>query len=182
MSNILKLTDKFIKLGISQFRRKKRRPIIKRKKRRAKVRFAKIDTTDFRDNESLKNIVSKYEKELEISEDVKIKITWGRAAKRILGSVRLKNGISVIKISKYLGDPKVPEFVLEEVILHELIHIKTGHGSVTEKKYKHAHRGGIIKKEMAQVGHEDLYLKSNAWLKENWFSYLKQKNTKHGTV
>lgn len=127
----------------------------------------------YRTNENLDSIVLEYRKLLNIAADVKIRIIWGRKAKRVLGSVRLDKEVSIIRVSKYLNDFNVPEYVLQEVILHELIHIKTGYGSVLQKEYQHAHRGGVIRKEMDAVGKADIYDLSNSWIKKNWYKHVK---------
>lgn len=132
----------------------------------------------FRTEADLNSIVEEFRKLLNIGEEVKVKIVWGRKAKRVLGSVRLNKGVSVIRISKYLEDFNVPEYVLQEVILHELIHVKTGYGSVLEKEYQHAHRGGVIRKEMESVGKADIYDLSNNWIKENWYRHIRSYDAK----
>ena len=131
-----------------------------------------IDRTE----QNLYDIVTQFRALLKIPDTVKIKIRWGRKAKRVLGSVRLLKDVSVIRISQYLADFNVPDYVLEEVILHEMIHIKTGYGSSIEKQYKNAHRGGIIRKEMDAVGKAQLYDESDAWVKKNWYKHVRNYN------
>ncbi len=98
-------------------------------------------------------------------------VKTGRNCKRKLGHIKtLKNADygSIIEINPLLFDPEVPKYVLDYVIMHELIHYFQGFGSNHEKKFKHPHRGRVIEKELARRGWEEIQEKSDSWLKENW--------------
>jgi len=120
-----------------------------------------------------------------------VSIKYGRYSKWRLGSIKmvkdrrsferyikkldiekksLENpSVSLITITKYFSDPLVPEYVIKSTIAHELCHYAHGFNSPLERIYKHPHRGGVIKKELAKRDLIDLYLESNTWLKKNWF-------------
>lgn len=155
---------------------KLRRFFIRKKKRKYRKRLTPKIVSKYpeRPITNLENIAEKYRILLNIPETVAIKIIWGKNAKRVLGSVRLLKDISIIRMSSYMKDYNVPEYVLEEVILHEMIHIKTGHGSTLEKSYQHAHRGGVIRKEMQKVGKEELFDITEKWIKENWYNHVRR--------
>ena len=130
---------------------------------------------NLRDTPTLTNIMEEYRALLQINESVNIHVKWGRKAKRVLGSVKLLRGISIITLSSYLRDYFIPEYVIREVMLHEMIHIKTGFGSTLEKRYQHAHRGGVIRKEMKNVGQEKLFDEADKWIKVNWAKYIRSR-------
>jgi len=152
-------------------RKTKSQHVLKNKKNhQVKTKFLQLHFNEAsRINLDLERILGEFRQILQLPEEIQITIKIGRKARRVLGSVKLVSGISRITISRFLCDFRVPEFVLQEVILHELIHIKTGHGSTLQKEYQHAHRGGVIRKEMKEVGQEELFLQSDEWVKANWY-------------
>jgi len=83
---------------------------------------------------------------------------------------------SVIEINPLLFDLDVPEFILDYVILHELIHYFQGFASNHERKFRHPHKGGIVEKEMERLGWGEIQKKSDKWLKKNWSDILKKNN------
>ncbi|MFH0955081.1 MAG: hypothetical protein V1777_03170 [Candidatus Micrarchaeota archaeon] len=99
-------------------------------------------------------------------------IRWsGQAWKSKLGHITpLKNPEfgSLIEINSLLNDPYVPEFVVEATLLHELIHYFDGFGSNHERKRRHPHLGGIMKKEFAEFGWTELHKKQKGWLEKNF--------------
>jgi len=75
---------------------------------------------------------------------------------------------TIITINGLFKEPSIPEFLIDSVIAHEMVHYAHGFASPHEKKYDTPHAGGVIKKEMQERGLEDLYLLQKKWLKENW--------------
>ena len=111
-------------------------------------------------------------------------VQTGRKWKRTLGHIKtLKSNDygSTIEINPMLFDLDVPEYVLDYVIMHELTHYFQGFASNHEKKHKHPHRGGIVEKELARLGWEEIQKNSDKWIKENWDTLLK-KNGVDATV
>ncbi len=107
-------------------------------------------------------------------------VQTGRKWKRTLGHIK------TLKTNDYgstieIFDLEVPEYVLDYVIMHELTHYFQGFASNHEKKHKHPHRGGIVEKELARLGWEEIQLNSDKWIKENWDILLK-KNGVDATV
>lgn len=112
-----------------------------------------------------------------------ITIKFGKRAKRRLGSIWYddKNHTSVITITKYLANPVIPLFVVKAVLAHELVHYYTGFGSSLDKKYEHAHRGSVIKREMSEYGLWGLYSESEKWIKQNW-ALVVRKNSRYNST
>jgi len=109
-------------------------------------------------------------------------IKFGRRARSRLGSIRQEalKGLSSTKpttiiINGLLKDENIPEFIVDSVIAHEMVHYAHGFASPHQKKYATPHAGGIIKKEMVGRGLEDLFVLQKRWLKENWQGYINEK-------
>jgi hypothetical protein len=105
-----------------------------------------------------------------------IVISFGVKAKRRLGSIRKDSlGNSVITITGYFKNPEVPDYVIDETIIHELIHYTHGFSSDLKKLHKHPHRGGVIKKEMIERGAENIYEATRKWLDQNWIRIIEKR-------
>ncbi|MCA9374772.1 hypothetical protein KC622_00410 [Candidatus Dojkabacteria bacterium] len=81
--------------------------------------------------------------------------------------------ISLITITRYFQNDVVPAEVIDATIGHELVHYAHGFHSPLRKLYKHPHRGGIVDKEMAKRGMENLLEFSEEWLKRNWVKTIR---------
>lgn len=105
-------------------------------------------------------------------------VKWGsKKSKRVLGhikSVQSTDFGSIIEINPMLKDLSVPEYVLDYVLMHELTHYFQGFGSNHERKHKHPHRGGIVEKELARHGWDEITEKSENWIKCNWKNVLQK--------
>lgn len=104
-------------------------------------------------------------------------IRWGKKWSSKLGHIKpLKNEKygSLIEINSLLKEPEVPDYVLDAVIMHELVHYFQGFGSNKQRKHKHPHRGGIVDKELIELGWGEIIQKQNKWVKENWLELLKK--------
>ncbi len=102
-------------------------------------------------------------------------VKWGGKWKNKLGHITpLKDSEygSMIEINSLMKSLDVPEYVLEYVLMHELTHYFQGFGSNHKRKHKHPHRGGIVEKELARHGWEEITEKSEKWIKENWRNIL----------
>ncbi|MDO8624689.1 MAG: hypothetical protein Q7R47_01295, partial [Candidatus Diapherotrites archaeon] len=75
---------------------------------------------------------------------------------------------SLIEINPLLGDIRVPSYVLDVTLLHELMHYFHGFGSNRPRHHRHAHRGGHLQREFAAFGWTELLQKQEVWLKANW--------------
>lgn len=122
-------------------------------------------------------------------------IKFGRKAKRQLGCIkwvrkntRVKSllkkkknvrkiqdekSVSLITITSYFKNKKIPEYVVKATIAHEMIHYAHGFFSPLKQMYKHPHKGGLVRKEMKKRGLETIRKKSKKWLKENWENFIK---------
>lgn len=127
----------------------------------------------YRDQEWLENLLSdiwfRYFSDVEQTNEVYIR--YGRKAKRRLGSISIdsKDKLStIITINPLYQDMDVPEYVVVATIVHEMTHYAHGFNSPHDQKQRHPHSGGVIRREFAERGLEDLYHKQKKWLKQNW--------------
>lgn len=86
-----------------------------------------------------------------------------------------KHKPTLITINGLFKDNSIPEFLIDSVIAHEMVHYAHGFASPHEKKYATPHAGGIIKREMKERGLEDLFILQKKWLKENWKEFVAKK-------
>lgn len=127
-------------------------------------------------NVQLQQVLSKYFKNIKISNPLEIK--WGREAKYRFGSIRLikPKGIkllsrrshpqrSVITITSMFRDEKIPQKVVWYTICHELCHYTHGFSSSNRKLFRHPHHGGIVNRELTERDAEDLIYEFKRWLK-----------------
>jgi hypothetical protein len=125
--------------------------------------------------QKLDYVWSNYFYDVEMVNEVRIK--YGRKAKRRLGSIGLdKNdrSISIITINPIYQDLEVPQDVIIATIVHEMTHYAHGFNSMHEQKQRHPHRGGVIRREFAERGLEEMYLAQKKWLDENWLGMLEK--------
>ncbi len=98
-------------------------------------------------------------------------VKWGKRWRNTLGHIKpLENTEfgSVIEINSLMKSTEVPEFVIDAVLMHELVHYFQGFGSNHERKSKHPHKGGVVDKELSRLGWNEITKKSDKWIKENW--------------
>ncbi len=106
-----------------------------------------------------------------------VRITFGRRAKRRLGSISLDPAdrkTSLILMNGLFRSSEIPEFVVEATIVHELTHYAHGFNSPLDQAQKHPHAGGVMRREFAERGLLELYLQQKRWLKLNWLGVLAQ--------
>ena len=116
----------------------------------------------------LEEMWEKYFSDVEPLNQVEVK--FSRVAKTRLGSIRMKRDkkSSVILINGLFQDPLIPRQVVEGVLAHEIVHYVHGFSSPLKQKFRHPHRGGVVKKEMFARGLEHQYRVEKQWTKANW--------------
>ena len=151
-----------------------------------------------RNNQWLKNqlnlLLKKYFGDVIVSNPIEIK--FGREAKYRFGSIRLirprrsrivyrlpildrnnrnKPSKSIITITSMFAKESVPVNVVHYTICHELCHFAHGFSSTNKRLFKFPHHGGIVNKELAQRGAQDLSAAFKQWLKNYRQQILKGK-------
>lgn len=117
--------------------------------------------------------------------DIKLKNTilvrFGRKAKTRLGSITLKKlkghseKVSLITLNGLLKDDGVPEYVIDAVLAHELVHYCHGFSSPLPRLYRYPHQAGVVDKEIVKRGLKNVLEKEKFWTKHE-FAKLWLKN------
>ncbi len=113
----------------------------------------------------------------DVPEHNPVYIEFGRRARTRLGSISLDPNqpqTSRIRITGWFRYEEVPVSVVHSVIIHEMCHYAHGFHSSAEQRHKHPHAGGVIRKEFADRGLEDLYDYQQQWLKTQWPRFIKK--------
>ncbi len=93
---------------------------------------------------------------------------------------RLKNRDTEIAINALFKDIRVPEYIIDLTIAHELVHYYHGFNSPHDRKYRHPHKGGIVDRELRKRGFSHMMLKEKHFVRNEWMpifnSYIKRKD------
>jgi len=127
-------------------------------------------------------IMKKHFSDVEAPNSVFIK--WGRRARTRLGSIRKVYPKSILKrlagdfetqiiINSHFKDEKIPSYVVDATIGHELCHYAHGFSSPLPQATMHPHKGGIVTREMKNRGMGNTLSLQKKWLKQNWQKYIK---------
>lgn len=114
-------------------------------------------------------------------------IKFGQRARTRLGSIKKKHQGSIldhltghfdteIVINGHFKDEKIPEYVIDAVIGHELCHYVHGFSSPLPQLAQYPHSGGIVNKEMRDRGIGEIERRQKRWIKTHWQNYLKRNN------
>lgn len=126
-------------------------------------------------------IYRKFFADLEAPNQIDIK--WGRRSRRQLGAIKKERPKSladhfkrdfttIIVINGLFKDERVPAYVIDAVIAHEMSHYAHGFNSPLPQKHAHPHKGKVIRREFLLRGIGDLERKQQKWMKDNWQKYL----------
>jgi len=107
----------------------------------------------------------------DIPRENKVLITFKGRWKNKFGHIKqLPSKNTWIAINKLFQDERVPEYIINLTIAHELAHYAHGFQSPLEQKYKHPHKGGIVDKELKKRGLSEELKKEKIWLKQEWLN------------
>ena len=116
----------------------------------------------------------------DIPRENKVLITFKGRWKNKFGHIQqLPSKNTWIAVNKLFQDERVPEYIVNLTIAHELAHYSHGFQSALEQKYSHPHKGGVVNKELKKRGFSEELEKEKIWLKEEWLniyhSYFKKR-------
>ena len=102
-----------------------------------------------------------------------VQISYGAPWKTRLGSITLSEDhrTSYIQVNGLLRLTDIPECVTTVTIAHEMVHYAHGFGSPLPQRYKHPHRGGIVKRELIRRGMELEYARYDEWVYNHWYDF-----------
>ena len=96
---------------------------------------------------------------------------WKGNWKNKFGHIRrLKNKDTEIAINTLFQDARVPKFIVELTLAHELVHYMQGFHSPYPKMFKHPHKGGVVNKELKLRGYSEEIRKEREWFKKEWIT------------
>ena len=99
----------------------------------------------------------------------KVKARFKGHWKNKFGHIKLvKNKDTEIAINSIFKDQRVPEYIIDITLAHELVHYMHGFNSPHQRKYRHPHKGGIVDKELINRGFGHLIVKEKRFCKEDW--------------
>ena len=81
---------------------------------------------------------------------------------------RLKNKDSEIAINSIFKDERIPEYLIDLTIAHELIHYMHGFNSPFKQQFKYPHQGGVVERELTKRGFGHLKTKEKEFIKKEW--------------
>ncbi len=87
---------------------------------------------------------------------------------------KLKDGSSEIVINGFFKDEKIPEYIIDLTIAHELVHYLHGFSSPYERKFLYPHQGGVVRKELIKRGFKVPLKLERRFLKQEWISICKE--------
>ncbi|MBS3167994.1 hypothetical protein J4216_02635 [Candidatus Woesearchaeota archaeon] len=98
-----------------------------------------------------------------------VKIRFKGKWKNKFGHIKkLKNNDSEIVINGYFRDLKIPTYIIDLTIAHELVHYSHGFNSPLPRLYNHPHKGGIVNKDLKKRGFSEALKLEKKWIKEEW--------------
>lgn len=109
----------------------------------------------------------------------KIFVRFGQPARRQLGKIKYgrkdqENPNTYIVINGLFRQLIIPDFVIDAVLAHELVHYLHGFRSPYQQQFSHPHRGGVVDRELTQRGLSDIIKMQKQWLKTNWLEVIKK--------
>ena len=107
----------------------------------------------------------------EINKQNKVIIKFKGKWKNKFGQIRkLKDGSTEIIVNSLFRNEKVPEYLIDTTIAHELIHYIHGFHSPLPKQFTPPHKGGIVDKELKNRGFSYLLKLEKNCVKNTWWS------------
>ena len=103
----------------------------------------------------------------------RVRVSYGGTWKSRLGLITMSEDekTSYIQVNALLGYPQIPEYITFITIAHEMVHYAHGFGSPLPRRYKHPHRGGIVKRELTRRGIVREYALYDAWVYDHWYDF-----------
>ena len=103
----------------------------------------------------------------------RVRVSYGGAWKSRLGLITMSEDekTSYIQVNGLLMHPEIPENITFVTVAHEMVHYAHGFGSPLPRRYKHPHRGGVVKRELIRRGMAHQYDLYDQWVYDNWYEF-----------
>lgn len=110
----------------------------------------------------------------DISRENKVLTIFKGKWKNRLGYIKmLQNKNTVIVINSLFKDERVPEFVINTTLAHEIIHYMHGFQSPKMKQFDYPHKGQIVNREIKRRGLGEQLRMEKDWIKKCWLEIYK---------
>ncbi|MAG47407.1 hypothetical protein CL617_02280 [archaeon] len=109
----------------------------------------------------------------EISRLNNVNIRFKGKWKNKFGHIMKKTKDTEIVINGLFKELKVPEYIIDITIAHELVHYAHGFNSPLPRLHKHPHKGGVVTKELTKRGFGHLLRKEKVFTKKEWLGMYK---------
>lgn len=87
---------------------------------------------------------------------------------------KIKGANTEIAINSIFRDERVPDYIIDLTLAHEMVHYMHGFNSPLPKQFNKPHAGGIVNRELKKKGFGHLLLKEREWVKKEWPDIAKQ--------
>lgn len=94
--------------------------------------------------------------------------------KNKFGHIKEKKGKTEIAINSLFANPKVPEYVVQVTVAHEIIHYMHGFFSHLPKKYRYPHKGNVVDKVLIKKGFGYMLRQEKDWVKNQWLKVYEE--------
>lgn len=103
----------------------------------------------------------------------RVRVSYGGAWKSRLGLITMSEDekTSYIQVNALLKHPEIPENITFVTVAHEMVHYAHGFGSPLPRRYKHPHRGGVVKRELFRRGMAREYDLYDQWVYDHWYEF-----------
>ena len=79
-----------------------------------------------------------------------------------------------IAINSLFSNLKVPEYVVQVTLAHEIVHYMHGFFSHLPKKHKYPHKGRVVDKVLEEKGFGYMLRQEKEWVKKEWWNVYKE--------
>jgi len=128
-----------------------------------------------RDDLWLKNrmeyIWNKYFPDLE--KENKILVGFKGKWKNKFGHIKMVGKNTEIVVNSLFKDDRVPEFIVDNTLAHEIVHYLHGFQSPRKQMFEHPHKGNIVNKELKDRGVINGLRMEKDWVKGRWVDIYK---------
>jgi len=104
----------------------------------------------------------------DIDKKDKICIKWQGKWQNKFGHITKRLGKTEIAINSLFRSEKVPEYIIDLTIAHELVHYMHGFFSKHDKKHIDPHAGNVVDRELVRRGFGIMMKKEHEWVQKNW--------------
>jgi hypothetical protein len=102
-----------------------------------------------------------------------VRVNFGGFWRNRLGLITMTedSATTYIRINGLFRLPESPEYVTTVTVAHEMVHYAHGFGSPLPRRYKHPHRGGVVKRELLRRGMAYEIEQYDNWVSNHWFDF-----------